>query len=299
MKRFLILLFFMGLAVDSFALSPQGPDYIIYKNDTIQTYNLLIEEYLQKTKDDQGRLFNLSFRNSIDGSSGNSFNCWRGYQAIYEIRNDSLFVNAIIDCHSLDNENQISKNYIHKIFGSKVHNNSVFVDWYSGNISFPIKSKANKILRWDGVFERVFLHETMITIEKGNIVDIDNLQNYIDLEKGINRIEKGSINSILFNQIKKFKWTDSNKIDCGQKYSIVIGKKGKVTDVIMPEYTTEGFIETYWDSKREYKYCIKSMKKALSKLQFDILKRKGKAIEEKFIIEIWFEDDGTIKNWTY
>ncbi len=42
--------------------SPQLPDYIIYKNDTIPTYNLILEKLLQVKTTDEGKLFGLSFR---------------------------------------------------------------------------------------------------------------------------------------------------------------------------------------------------------------------------------------------
>jgi len=58
--------------------SPQLPDYLIYKGDTLAVYDLILEQYLAKIKTpDQGDLFGLKFRD------GASFNCWRGYQAIY------------------------------------------------------------------------------------------------------------------------------------------------------------------------------------------------------------------------
>lgn len=278
--------------------SPQVPDYIIYKNDTIPTYNLLVEQYLQTRKGDNGRLFDLSFRNSIDGQLGTSMNCWRGYQAIYKIENDSLFVSAIIDCHSLENKNQKPNNYIKKLFGDKVNSEKVFIDWYSGNISFPVKSKENKILRWDGVFERVFLYETAIEIEDGKIIAISNEENYVDSENGIDRMERDSISNILFEYIKNYKWTKLDKFDCGERYTVVIGENGKISDVLITDYQTEEQIKEYWDTKREYNFCVKSVKKALSQLQFDILKRKGKPIEEKVFIEIWFNEDGIMENWT-
>ena len=286
------------LVLTELIASPQVPDYIIYKNDTIPTYNLLVEQYLQTQKDDNGKLFDLSFRNSIDGQLGTSMNCWRGYQAIYKIENDSLFVSAIIDCHSLENKNQTPNNYIKKIFGDKVKNNKVFINWYSGNISFPSKTKDNKILRWDGVFERVFLYETVIKIENGKIIEISDETNYVDLVNGIDRMERDSISNILFDHIKKYKWTKLDKFDCGERYTVVIGENGKVSDVVMTDYQTDELIEEHWDTKREYNFCVNSVKKAVSKLQFDILKRKGKPTEEKVFIEIWFNEDGTIENWT-
>jgi len=34
-------------------------------------------------------------------------------------------------------------------------------------------------------------------------------------------------------------------------------------------------------------------------LQFDIIKRKGKPMEENVLLEIWFEENGAIENWTF
>lgn len=303
MKKFLTILFLSFYVSNSFTsnsivTSPQIPDYLIYKNDTIPTYNLLVEKYLQKIKDDKGRLFDLSFRNSINGTVGSSLNCWRGYQAIYKIENDSLFVNAIIDCHSLENKDQIPENYIAKLFGDNVKKGKVFIDWYTGNISFPLKSKDNKVIRWDGVFEKVFLFEKAIKIQKGEILKISDQQNYVDLKNGIDRFKRDSISNILFNHIKNYKWTKLNKFDCGEAYTVIIGENGKITDVVMTDYQTTELIKKYWDTKREYNHCIKSVKKSLSDLQFDIIKRKGEPIKEKIFIEIWFKEDGTIENWT-
>jgi hypothetical protein len=86
--------FFLTLCSLRLFASPQMPDYIIFKGDTIATYNLILEQYLQRN-DTTEQLFGLSFRNSTDGSF--SFNCWRGYQAIYKIDNDSLFLVDIIN----------------------------------------------------------------------------------------------------------------------------------------------------------------------------------------------------------
>lgn len=80
----ILFIILLNLTFNSIKASPQLPDYIIYKNDTIPTYNLLVELYLQKLNPDEDKLFGLSFRNSLDGL-GASLNCWRGYQAIYKM----------------------------------------------------------------------------------------------------------------------------------------------------------------------------------------------------------------------
>jgi hypothetical protein len=101
MTRLLKVSLMLSLSLWSSELlgSPQTPDYIIIKGDTIPTYNLLLESYLQKLDTVEAqRLFGLAFRD------GASTNCWRGYQAIYLLQNDSLFLVNIINCGALTNK---------------------------------------------------------------------------------------------------------------------------------------------------------------------------------------------------
>ncbi|WP_139181089.1 hypothetical protein [Winogradskyella thalassocola] len=108
------------------------PDYIIYKGDTIPIYNLILEKYFQKTElEDKGSLFGLKFR------EGASLNCWRGYQAIYMIENDSLFLKNIIDCGERNIDQLASSKRIIEIFGNKENNGKVFIDWFSGDFTIP------------------------------------------------------------------------------------------------------------------------------------------------------------------
>ena len=149
-KTYLLLLLTSVLTLCSVRLfaSPQIPDYIIYKNDTIVTYNLLVEQYLQDNEIIQtDKLFGLSFRD------GASFNCWRGYQAIYKIDNDSLFLVDMINCGERRNgkiDTAASAQKMKAVFKDKVVNGKVYIDWFSGDISFPLKVPSNKVLRWDG-----------------------------------------------------------------------------------------------------------------------------------------------------
>jgi len=168
MKLFFKTFFFL-ISIHCFG-SPQIPDYIIYKKDTISTYNLIVENYLQSLNPNEDKLFGLSFRNTTEGL-GTSLNCWRGYQAIYEVENDSLFVKHIISCFELKDNKKInlvaSQERMNKIFGKKVKNRKVFIDWYSGIINFPLKIKKNKMLRWDGVFYRIYENENILVFSDG------------------------------------------------------------------------------------------------------------------------------------
>ena len=157
----LSLLFILVLTLSALRVfaSPQMPDYIIFKGDTIATYNLILEQYLQRQeKTESEKLFGLSFRKSSNG--GFSFNCWRGYQAIYKIDNDTLFLVDIINCGErregkIDKTASIEK--MKGIFGDNVVNGRVYINWFSGDLNFPLN---NKLLRWDGVFYKIY--------EKGN-----------------------------------------------------------------------------------------------------------------------------------
>lgn len=278
--------------------SPQIPELLIYKNDTIPIYNLMIEEYLDMNKQDifgssEGKLFGLNFR-------GGSFNCWRGYQGIYKIENDSLFVVDMVPIGGFieineDGERVSSpkpKSYLEVVFSDRIKNNKVFVDWFSGNIAI----RNGDLLRWDGVFVRKFEKEKVISIEKGIFKNIIEVQNYIDLPNGINRRYNDKITDEIFKELEKPKWR--NWDDCAETYEILIGKNGQIKKVRMAYYKTQQEIKEYW-TRKEYNYCIKKVNKAVQNLQFDIVKDHGDAAEETVYLEFWVGEDGIIENRTY
>ena len=299
MYKYSMLLFFV-LALSTFQLfaSPQMPDYIIFKGDTIATYNLILEQYLQKhdtaTKES---LFGLSFRNSVTGNVLTS--CWRGYQAIYQIDNDSLFLVDIINCRERRNckiNKTASIEKMKSIFNKNLINDRVFINWFSGDLNFPLN---NKVLRWDGVFYTIYEKETVINIAFGKILNMEKVENYIDNPKAIDRKNKEKISAILFKKIKKAKWINIDSIDCSEKYLITIGKDGKVSKVTMLRYQSSDSIDKYWE-RTEYNYCINTIFNSLKKLAFDIIKNKGNPFSEDIYIEIWFDDKkGKIKDRTH
>lgn len=281
------------LSIWSFRLlgSPQRPDYIIFEGDTFATYNLLLEPYLQKLDiTEVPQLFGLAFRQSA------SLNCWRGYQAIYLLENDSLFLVEIIDCGALADRTVDTARSLERmsaLFGSAMRNNRVFMDWVSGTFSYPID---NSVLRWDGVFYTIYERETVVKVDSGSVVDIRKVTNYEDTKSGIDRRNQHEISGILFEQLKEARWKNSKEFDCSSKYIVTINEKGIVSKVRM-NYTDEE-IESYYD-KRECNFCLRKMQNALKQLRFDIIKDKGVPVSEDIYIEIWMEDDGSLEDWTY
>jgi hypothetical protein len=287
-----LLTFSITIASPRPAASPQMPDYIIFKKDTIATYNLILEQYLQsKESVEQGKLFGLSFRD------GASLNCWRGYQAIYKIENDSFFLADIINCGERG-EGKIDKaasiERMRTIFGDKLVNQKVHISWFSGDLNFPLN---NKLLRWDGVFYATYEKETVINIANGRIMKLEEVENYVDDPKAIDRRDESKISGILFKRLKKVRWKSIDECDCSEKYLVTIDPTGRVSKVIMPEYITKDSIDKYWDPG-EYDYCINTIEKALKTLRFDIIKNKGKPVSEDVYIEIWITERGKIENWT-
>ncbi len=281
------------LILSSFRLfaSPQTPDYIIFNRDTIATYNLILEQYLQQQeKAESERLFGLSFRN------GASFNCWRGYQAIYKIDHDSLFLVDIINCGERRNgkiDKAASVEKMKGIFGDQVVNGRVNIYWFSGDINFPLN---NKVLRWDGVFYTIYEKETVINITNGKVLKIEAVENYVDDPRRINRKDKNKVSDILFKKLKKARWRNPEDFDCSDKYLITIDENGTISKVRM--LYTDQEIEKYYE-KEEYDFCIKFIYNALKTLKFDIIKDKGKPISEDIYLEIWITDKGKIENWTH
>ena len=290
-RKVIILASIFFFVKNGFA-SPQLPDYLIYKGDTITVYNLILEQYFEEiNKSDQGSLFGLKFRD------GASLNCWRGYQAIYSIENDSLLLTGIIHCGeiysgSLINQ-EVSRERINKIFWDKVVNGKVFLNWYTGEISIPNGS----LLRWDGVFHKSFEKEVLIKVKDGSIKSTSDISNYIDEPDRINRRYQDTISTVLFKELEKIKWKKIDEFDCSEKYLITIDSNGEVSKVTMAEYQTKAEIKEFWD-RNEYNYCIRAIEKGLKGLKFDILKMNGIPIEEEVYIEIWLEENGKLENWT-
>lgn len=270
--------------------SPQIPDYIVYEKDTVQTYNLILERYLQMHDTVRThQLWGLNFRD------GATINCWRGYQAIYKIQNDSLFLVAIISCGELKNgefNRSQSMVRINSIFGRQFENGKVFIDWFDGKISLPL---SNNVLRWDGIFNTIFEKEKVLSVSKGLLINIAEVCNYVDRRDGIDRRDKEKIPEVIFQELRKTRWKNEQDFDCSDKYIVTIDSNGYISEVKM-QYS-EKEVEKYYEMT-EYKFCIDKLSKALKTLKFDIIKDKGQPVSEEIYVEIWIDDKGKLENWT-
>lgn len=234
-------------------------------------------------------LFGLSFR------EGASTICWRGYQAIYQVTSDSLFLTAITRCGERWEgaiDKSASNARMREIFKEKVVNDRVFIDWFSGDISFPL---TDKVLRWDGVFYKIFEQEKVIRVSAGKITKLKSVENYVDAPRRIDRRYKTRIAPLFFEKIKNARWLKKDSCDCSETYLVTINGKGKISAARM-DYTPEEKAEFF--VRKDYDYCISNLLWSLRKMRFDIIRDKGKPKSEVIKIEIFINSDGEIEDWT-
>lgn len=270
--------------------SSQNPDYIIYGKDTIATYNLILEKHIQaqeiKNKEKQEFLHGLSFRKNA------TFNCWRGYQAIYKIEHGSLFLVDIINCGELSNgkiNKKQSSEKMKDLFGDKVKDGKVFIDWYDGYLNFPLTSKT---LRSDGIFYKIYEKEKVISVLNGHVIKTEDFDNYIDDPKRIDRRDENKLNDFLYNKLQEAtsKNKDASNIARITTFEVIIDENGSVSKVISP---TKNNAEV--DPKKDIRdIYIARVFNALKDLKFDIIKDKGKPISEKIRMNIYFDANGKV-----
>ena len=244
-------------------------------------YQLILEGYLQNFEQptDSNSLFGFSFRDDF----GNiSFNCWRGYQAVYSLENDSLFLKYILPCNSLKNINSFidsSNEKMRMMFNEKIKNQKVLLDWYSGEFSMP----KGKSIWWDGIFTRIYDKEELYTFRNGILLEKTLVNNYQKIKGGIARNDK-AIGKEIFKRLKKMKWKELYKQDimCDlQGYLFTIDERGKISSV---ESDNDELDE-------EDLYCLEIVKKQVQSLQFDIIKYHGSPMITQFFLRVFYDDE--------
>jgi len=269
-----LLLVFLLITTSNlvFATSPQLPDLLKIGNDTVYLYKLPIEG-IPKEKYD--KLINSISK--FENGTYTSTNLWRGFQAIWEFRDNQLYLTDIKNAkHSKD---------ILKLVFPNFENGSVKATWFSSFLIIP----KDKTLRWDGVLEKSYLKEEILYFRKGNFKKRYVFENYIQVVNGIPRIDQKKVPEILFESLEKLNWEVLSKYHCDDAYFVTIGKKGKVTKVkLVPIFDSNW--DNFWYNFSQAK-CNRLIRKNLCELQFDIVKWHGKPIKETYKINFFYDDD--------
>lgn len=184
-KIFLFILFILS-CVYNYATS-QVSDRLVYKGDTIAIYPFILEQYIENSTDRE------KIYNKIKPFLLTSTACWRGLRALFEIRNDSLFLQKAYGKEEID---------LFVIFGKK---DNVFVSWYSGILTSPKNCLIYEHDGWGGLYE----YETDFSIRYGKLIRIQEFRynkynlyyiNTLNLQR-YKSIYKFCLRSILYQKV--------------------------------------------------------------------------------------------------
>jgi hypothetical protein len=279
MKNLLLIISFL-LSFSSLKASPQAPDILVIEKDTLSIYflplNSLDSITMKKLSDNI-----LKTKKQI----GFSTNLWRGFQAIWRLENEKLY---LIGIKGIQNSGEI----LSYTFREKYQNSKVLADWFS---SYLVTSK-DKILRWDGIFSRTYFKEKIFQFENGNLVSQREIENYLKVKNGIPRIERDNkaMAAQIFKKIKKLDWKKMSDCGCDDEYKVMIDDIGKVSKVeFIPLEETE---EENIDFANQHSYCLKTFLEKLKPLQFDIIKWHGEPYFEVVHLKLFYDEK--LENWS-
>ena len=267
--------------------SPQSPDMLFYNGDTVGIFELMIDPIVDELRESEGSLFGLEFR------QGGNFNCWKGYQAVYQIRDEELHLLALLQCGGYDRwasgdtlvqQENLFKEIITILGGTRIP--------YSGSIYVRT---SNQLVRWDGVFDRVYKEENQLVIENGKLIRKVKVKNYVDVNGAINRLKKDSISTLFFQRWIHLDWEALDEIDCADSYAITINSSGKVKSIRFTGWAKED-LKILWD-RNEYKKCYKELLSAIKDYRFDEVYWHGKKFDDEIFIEVFY-DQGVLEDWS-
>lgn len=259
----------------------QVPDYLVYKGDTIAIFSNPLEKYFELT----GK------RELIDFVGCGSTACWRGYKAIWELKDDKLYLVQVTSCHKSCGL-EIKNANLKKMFGTE----TVFVDWFTGKIIVPQGERVQYIhMGYASIYEK----ELHISFKSG----IRTSEKTISNEKIVNKIRLAirqreiakKIQDTLYYQVKKYIVWDTIKTPrfdlCDEKYILTFNKKGKLKKVWV-NWEGETFrekIDDWWWNITDDRKCRKIIKKALKPINISHLDLPNKKIEIPF--EIFYQKE--------
>lgn len=250
MKNIIILILF--LASHSYCYStPQVGDLLIYNNDTISIYPFILDQYIENSPNKE------AIYSEIKKVSISSTACWRGYIAVFEIKNDSLFLQKAYGKKDID---------LRLIFGKS---NNIFLNWYSGTMTSPKDLIIYEHDGWGGFYE----YETDFSFENGILKKTEKHHNTIIPSEYTNP-------DTLMNFIKSH--IDYSKITIpNEKIKVTVRVEGVDKDGKINKLSVIKGHESYND---EAIRVIKSIPR------WQIIYRRGKMIHKRWSIPVIFEN---------
>jgi len=266
MKKIIGLLILVFLSEHCFSTG-QVPDYLIIDNDTIAIFSNPLEQYFEK----------VGNREIIGLKTWGSTACWRGYKAIWRLKNDSLFLVAITSCHSFSDMRDAD---LDLMFGENYKNNSVFASWFSGNIMAP----KGELLQYVHMgYASVYEEEQYFTFENGKMTKIKTKSNKklakkVRFHKKEIEIAK-QVQDTLFYYVKKNVNWDTTITPwymlCSERYVLTYSRNGKIKKTWVEDWsgskTFKDKIIVWWWNNTDDRKCRMTIKRAIKPLRLSYL----------------------------
>ena len=158
MKKIILTVTISIITVLNGFSTEQIPDLLIIDNDTIYLKSFPLEK--------------LEFKNPPFKYGEYPFSstaCWRGYQAVWTIENDSLFLIAFIRDDSTKTRLDIEKYFRENNYEYKKKDGKILADWYSANLEDYFKTFNP---RYHGYNNKVYLFDPTRKSKKKKILMI-------------------------------------------------------------------------------------------------------------------------------
>ncbi len=220
--RLLLIILALSFCRPMVFATGQTPDYIIYQQDTLPLFANPLEQY-----------FSLVGNRDIPDFNGGcgSTACWRGYKAIWELKNDSLFLRQITSCHS--DCGKPHDGNLFKMFGTQ----SVFASWYSGQVTIP---RGKYFESYNMGYASLYDYEEHLEFSSGLVKSksvISNLERIesIKLDRILRENVQNLKDTILFYLGRAVNWkkieNSNDNIWCDDDYLLYYDSTGELRQV--------------------------------------------------------------------
>lgn len=239
-----------------------------------------LEQYFEST----------SKREIPDFAGCGSTACWRGYKAIWELKESTLYLRRITGCHS-NCGIETSDGDLVKMFGS----DNVVASWFTGEIMVP---KGELIQYFHMGYASIYEEEHIYNFKSGKLknVRVKSNKKYAKKKRRLSEEQEitKSVQDTLFYYAKtQINWdtlTTPWYMFPDDKYLLTYNRKGNLKKVWVDYEGAEGSrdkLDNWWWNISDDRESRKKIKKALKPLNLSYISLPKRKFEVEFEIIYW------------
>ena len=160
MQKIILTISLIIIAVSHLFSTEQKPDLLILGKDTIYLQSFPLEKL-------EFKIPPFKYGDYPFHTTG----CWRGYQAVWTIENDKLYLVEIIRDDSSNQRLNIEKYFADNGYSPKIENGKILADWYTANLEDYFKTFNPQ---FHGYNDKKCLFESYRPKEKRRLIKIES-----------------------------------------------------------------------------------------------------------------------------